>query len=56
VVAPSFVLGLAAFLFADLCFLGALLPPATRSAPRLTAAAVTVAACAALLTWFGPGW
>ena len=32
---PSFVLGLAAFLLAHLCFLAALLPLATRSAPRL---------------------
>lgn len=52
--APSFVLGLAAFLIAHLCFLGALLPLARRSAPRLAAAALTVVACAALLTWFWP--
>lgn len=51
---PSFVLGLAAFLIAHLCFLAALLPLATRSAPRLVAAVLTVAACAALLTWFWP--
>ncbi|WP_240630700.1 lysoplasmalogenase [Mycolicibacterium sp. GF69] len=51
---PSFVLGLAAFLVAHLCFLAALLPLAARSAPRLVAAAVTVAACLALLVWFWP--
>lgn len=51
---PSFVLGLAAFLVAHLCFLLALLPLAARSTPRLVAAAVTVAACAALLVWFWP--
>jgi uncharacterized membrane protein YhhN len=51
---PSFVLGLGAFLVAHLCFLAALLPLAARSAPRLAAAAVTVAACAALLVWFWP--
>jgi len=51
---PSFVLGLAAFLIAHLCFLGALLPLCARSTPRLTAAAVTVAACVALLIWFWP--
>lgn len=51
---PSFVLGLAAFLIAHLCFLAALLPLAARSAPRLVAAGVTVAACLALLVWFWP--
>ncbi|GAT09598.1 lysoplasmalogenase [Mycolicibacterium novocastrense] len=51
---PSFVLGLSAFLVAHLCFLGALWPLVTRSGPRLTAAAVTVAACLALLVWFWP--
>jgi uncharacterized membrane protein YhhN len=51
---PSFVLGLAAFLIARLCFLAALVPLVTRSAPRLAAAAVTVLACAALLVWFWP--
>lgn len=51
---PSFVLGLAAFLVAHLCFLGALLPLARRSTPRLIAVAVTVLACLALLTWFWP--
>jgi uncharacterized membrane protein YhhN len=51
---PSFVLGLAAFLVAHLCFLAALLPLCSASAPRLTAAAVVVAACIALLIWFWP--
>ena len=51
---PSFVLGLAAFLVAHLCFLAALLPLCAPSAPRLTAAAVVVAACIALLIWFWP--
>ena len=52
--APSFVLGLGAFLLAHLCFLAALIPLASRSGPRLAAAAVTVAACIALLVWFWP--
>jgi uncharacterized membrane protein YhhN len=51
---PSFVLGLAAFLVAHLCFLAALLPLCSSSAPRLTAAALVVAACVALLIWFWP--
>ncbi len=51
---PSFVLGLAAFLVAHLCFLAALLPLCSRSSPRLAAAAVVVAACIALLIWFWP--
>jgi len=51
---PSFVLGLAAFLIAHLCFLAALIPLVSRSAPRLAAAAVTVLACVALLVWFWP--
>lgn len=51
---PSFVLGLAAFLVAHLCFLAALLPLAVLSPARLGAAAVTVVACAALLVWFLP--
>lgn len=51
---PSFVLGLAAFLLAHLCFLAALYPLARRSTPRLAAAAVVVAACVALLVWFWP--
>src|SRR6476620_5208871 len=51
---PSFVLGLAAFLIAHLCFLAALLPLCVPSAPRLTAAAVVLAACVALLIGFWP--
>jgi uncharacterized membrane protein YhhN len=54
---PSFVLGLAAFLIAHLCFLGALLPLARSSRPsrsRLAAAAAVLSACAALLVWFWP--
>ncbi|MGV0742579.1 lysoplasmalogenase [Mycolicibacterium sp. XJ870] len=51
---PSFVLGLAAFLVAHLCFLAALLPLARRSTPRLIAVAVTVLACVGLLAWFWP--
>ena len=53
---PSFVLGLAAFLVAHLCFLAALLPLCVRSshASTLAAAAVVVAACIALLVWFWP--
>ena len=53
----SFVFGLAAFLLAHLCFLGALLPLArqsTRSRPRLFAVAATCVACVALLAWFWP--
>jgi uncharacterized membrane protein YhhN len=52
--APSFVLGLAAFLIAHLCFLAALIPLVSRSAPRLAAAAVMVVACVVLLVWFWP--
>lgn len=51
---PSFVLGLGAFLVAHLCFLTALLPLATRSVPRMAAAAVLIAACVGLLIWFWP--
>lgn len=51
---PSFVFGLAAFLVAHLCYLGALLPLCGRSRPRLVAATVTVAACLGLLAWFWP--
>ena len=53
----SFVLGLAAFLLAHLCFLGALVPLARasdRSRPRLIAAAAMCVACVALLVWFWP--
>lgn len=51
---PSFVLGLAAFLIAHLCFLTALIPLRASSRPRLAAAVVTVAACIGLLMWFWP--
>lgn len=51
---PSFMLGIGAFLVAHLCFLAALIPLARRSAPRLAAAAILVAACVALLVWFWP--
>jgi uncharacterized membrane protein YhhN len=53
----SFVLGLAAFLLAHLCFLGALVPLARSSAqsrPRLIAIGLMCVACAALLVWFWP--
>ena len=51
---PSFVLGLASFLIAHLCFLAALLPLARRSPRGLAAAAVVLTACVALLVWFWP--
>ena len=51
---PSFVLGLASFLIAHLCFLAALIPLVRRRTSRLAAAAVVVAACLALLVWFWP--
>ncbi|MEH3142086.1 MAG: lysoplasmalogenase [Mycobacterium kyogaense] len=51
---PSFVLGLAAFLVAHVCFL-VLLWPLVRATPvRLAAAGLTVLACAGLLVWFWP--
>lgn len=50
----SFVLGLGAFLVAHLCFLAALWPMATWSAPRLAGAAITAVACVSLLVWFWP--
>jgi uncharacterized membrane protein YhhN len=55
--APSFVLGLGAFLLAHLCFLGALAPLAresNRSRPRLLAIAAICAACTGLVVWFWP--
>lgn len=52
--APSFVLGLGAFLVAHLSFLAALLPLARRRPPRLAACAGVVVACVALLAWFWP--
>ncbi len=50
----SFVFGLAAFLLAHLCFLGALVPLAGPSRVRLIAVAAMCAACVALLAWFWP--
>jgi uncharacterized membrane protein YhhN len=52
--APSFVLGLGAFLIAHLCFLAALVPLVARTTSRLIAAAVVIAACVTLLIWFWP--
>ncbi|MET0898793.1 MAG: lysoplasmalogenase [Mycobacterium sp.] len=51
---PSFVGGLGAFLVAHLCFLGALVPLAVVTRPRLAASAVVAVACVALLVWFWP--
>lgn len=51
---PSFVLGLAAFLVAHLCFLAALLPLAVRTPGRSAAAAAVLVACVGLLIWFWP--
>jgi uncharacterized membrane protein YhhN len=51
---PSFVLGLASFLIAHLCFLAALVPLVARRTSRLVAAAAVVLACVALLVWFWP--
>lgn len=51
---PSFVLGLASFLIAHLCFLAALVPLVARRTTRLAAAAVLVLACVAMLVWFWP--
>lgn len=45
---------LAAAAVTHLCFLAALLPLCSPSTPRLTAGAVVVAACIALLIWFWP--
>ncbi|OBG98110.1 lysoplasmalogenase [Mycobacterium sp. E3247] len=52
----SFVVGLAAFLLAHLCFLGALLPLAARrpSKPRIAAVVAMCVATVALLAWFWP--
>jgi uncharacterized membrane protein YhhN len=52
--APSFVLGLGAFLLAHLCFLAALVPLVGRTTWRMAAAAVVIAACLGLLVWFWP--
>jgi uncharacterized membrane protein YhhN len=51
---PSFVLGLAAFLLAHLCFLAALIPLASTNPSRIAAAVVVCLACVALLVWFWP--
>ncbi|MEH3128345.1 MAG: lysoplasmalogenase [Mycolicibacterium neoaurum] len=51
---PSFVLGLASFLIAHLCFLAALLPLVARQRSRLIAAGLVVVACLVLLVWFWP--
>ena len=55
--APSFVFGLASFLLAHLCFLGALLPLARGSGlsrARWIAVGLICAACVGLLAWFWP--
>lgn len=51
---PSFVGGLAAFLVAHLCYLGALVPLAVVRPRRLGAAVVMAVLCLALLVWFWP--
>jgi uncharacterized membrane protein YhhN len=51
---PSFVLGLASFLVAHLCFLAALIPLIARRTSRMAAAAVVLVACVAQLVWFWP--
>lgn len=51
----SFEGGLAAFLAAHLCYLGALVPLAAPSRPRLAAVAVTGLACVVLVAWLWPG-
>jgi uncharacterized membrane protein YhhN len=53
----SFVLGLGSFLLANLCFLGAMLPLALKSAPshpRIAAAVMMCLAAVSLLVWFWP--
>jgi len=53
----SFVVGLASFLLAHLCFVGALAPLVPRvrpSKPRLAAVALMCVASIALLVWFWP--
>jgi uncharacterized membrane protein YhhN len=55
--AMSFVFGLASFLLAHLCFLGALLPltrGSDRSRARWIAVGLIGAACVGLLAWFWP--
>ncbi|TRW83173.1 lysoplasmalogenase [Mycolicibacterium sp. 018/SC-01/001] len=51
---PSFVLGLAAFLVAHVCFLVTLWPLVRATPARGVAAGLTVLACAGLLVWFWP--
>lgn len=51
---PSFVGGLSAFLLAHLCFLGALVPLAAPSGPRVAAAAAVCTGCVVLLFRFWP--
>ena len=51
---PSFVLGLAAFLIAHLCFLTALVPLVRRRTSRVVACGVLVVVCAGLLVWMWP--
>ncbi len=51
---PSFVLGLGAFLVAHVCFLVTLLPLATTSSGRVSAAVLMCVICVALLVWFWP--
>ncbi len=50
----SFGLGLAAFLLAHLCFLGALVPLARASRPRLAAVVLMCLVSMSLLLWFWP--
>ncbi|MGB3335454.1 MAG: lysoplasmalogenase [Mycobacterium sp.] len=52
---PSFVAGLAAFLVAHLCYLGALLPLVVVSRGRLVGAGLVGVSCLVLLAWFWPG-
>jgi uncharacterized membrane protein YhhN len=51
---PAFVVGLAAFLLAHLCYLGALAPLVRWSRLRGGAVVVACAGCAGLLAWFWP--
>jgi uncharacterized membrane protein YhhN len=50
----SFIGGLGAFLVAHLCYLGALVPLARRSRPRVAAIVVVCAGCVGLLVWLWP--
>lgn len=51
---PSFIAGLAAFLVAHLCFLGALLPLAVPTRGRWAGVTAVALACLGLLGWFAP--